>query len=293
MPAIEPVPFPYGVASFEPTASSVLIWTRSVGADPLCWEVATDPDFADVVASGRSEADEAAPPQTDDGSPTGDGPAEASHVVEVTGLAAGTDHFYRFRPDVRQEADGDAGEATPTWSATGRTRTLPDGDDPVRIGLACCGDYSAGHFAAYRALADADVDLVIHLGDYVYADPEGDLRDADPEHDAVSQDDYRRRYQQNRLDPDLQALHQRHPMFAVIDDHDLADNANRDGSKHHDPETQGSWEDRFAAATSERRAWLPDPSRWPRRTGGCGRVPVGRPGHPRRTDPARHPPVRP
>ena len=125
------------------------------------------------------------------------------------------------------------------------------------IGLVCCGDYSAGHFASYRALADTDVDMVIHLGDYVYADPEGDVRPVEPERDAVTRADYRRRYQQVRRDPDLQALHLRHPMITVIDDHDLADNATSTGAKGHDPDTQGEWADRLEAATSERLVWLP------------------------------------
>ena len=72
----------------------------------------------------------------------------------------------------------------------------------MRLGLACCGDYSAGHFAAYRALADADVDVVVHLGDYVYAEVEGDLRPVDPDRAAVSREDYRARYAQVRRDPD-------------------------------------------------------------------------------------------
>ncbi|CAN5622847.1 alkaline phosphatase [soil metagenome] len=232
MPHLEPdlEAFPYGVASFEPTTGSVLLWTRTTGGGPLQWEVATDLDFSNVVASGTSvgEADD----------------AERTHVVDVTDLAPGTDHHYRFT--------GESGR-----SPAGRTRTLADGDRPIRLGLACCGDYSAGHFAAYRALADADVDLVVHLGDYVYAEVEGDLRAVEPAGPAVSRADYRSRYAQVRRDPDLQALHQRHPMLAVIDDHDLADNAWEGGAKTHDPEEHGPWEPRRDAAAAERVTWLP------------------------------------
>ncbi|QXC62719.1 alkaline phosphatase D family protein [Aquihabitans sp. G128] len=232
MAVIEPAPpgFPYGVASFEPTTSSVLLWTRAPDPSPVDWEVATDVGFTDVVASGRSS-----------GTIEGD---ECTHVVDVTGLRPGTDHHYRFTA-----ADG--------ASAAGRTRTIAEGDRSVRLGLVCCGDYSAGHFAAYRALAEADIDLVVHLGDYVYAEVEGDLRPVEPDRDAVSRDDYRKRYAQVRSDPDLQALHQRHPMVAVIDDHDLADNAWEGGAKTHDPDEHGPWAPRRDAAAAERATWLP------------------------------------
>lgn len=222
-------PFPYGVASFEPSATGVLLWTRTAGPDPVRWEIATDPDLREVVAGGVLGA-----------RPDG----ESSVVVPVDGLAAGVDHFYRFtRGDQR--------------SPVGRTRTLPADDRPLRLGLACCGDYSAGHFAAYRALAHADVDVVVHLGDYVYAEVEGDLRPVAPEGPAVVRADYRARYEQVRRDPDLQALHQRHPVFAVIDDHDLADNAHERGAKTHDPDEHGPWAARRDGAARERIEWLP------------------------------------
>lgn len=230
MPHDVPDLFPYGVASFEPTSSGVLIWTRVVvETGPLRWEVATDADFAHVVGGGRV------------GGASG---VEASQLVTVDGLRPATDHFYRFS----------LGEEV---SPIGRTRTLPDDDRPVRLGLACCADYSAGHFAAYRALARADVDLVVHLGDYVYAEVEGDLRPVDPTHEARTGEEYRARYAQVRRDPDLQALHQRHPMMSVIDDHDLADNAHRHGAKTHEPESEGPWEARRDTAVAERLEWLP------------------------------------
>jgi alkaline phosphatase D len=260
----EPDPvFPWAVASFEPTATGVLLWTRVVRGGTVGWEVATDADFADVVASGTVEAvspavAEPADPggsEAQEGEPGDHGPGDrepdpaaaaagTAVVVAVDGLAPGTDHHYRFTLDDHV-------------SPVGRTRTLPIGDRPVRLGLACCGDHSAGYFSAYRALAEADVDVVVHLGDYVYADAGGELRPTDPPHDAVTRADYRRRYAQTRRDPDLVALHLRHPVIPVIDDHDLADNAARTGAKGHDPDTQGPWADRVAAATAERAEWLP------------------------------------
>ena len=230
-------PFPYGVASFDPSATGVILWTRGEVGGPLRWELASDEDFTDLIQHGEAAG-------SDD--PSGAERGEVSYITLVEDLAPATDHFYRF---VRDGAT----------SPVGRTRTLrADEDDrSLRLGLTCCGDFSAGHFGVYRALADADVDAVVHLGDYVYADPEGELRGEEDPKDAVTRAEYRARYEQVRADPDLQALHQRHPMFAVIDDHDLTDNAYTFGAKNHDPETQGPWSERRDGAAEERGQWLP------------------------------------
>ena len=164
----------------------------------------------------------------------------------VDGLDPSTGYSYWF-------------EAGPTHSPTGRTRTLPAaGRAPFRMAVVCCGDYSRGHFSAYRAAADADVELVLHVGDYIYETrPKGTVRAALPDHEVVSLDDYRTRYAQARGDADLRYLHQRHPVVAIWDDHDIADNAWRHGAKHHDPNEHGPWEDRLLAAARAHQEWLP------------------------------------
>jgi alkaline phosphatase D len=107
-------------------------------------------------------------------------------------------------------------------------------------------------------VAEADVDLVLHVGDYIYETRgKGDVRQALPDHELVSLDDYRTRYGQARADADLMALHQRHPMVCIWDDHDIADNAWRHGAKHHDPNEHGPWEDRLRAAATAHQEWLP------------------------------------
>src|SRR5680860_40034 len=136
----EPGPFPYGVASFEPSATGAILWTRCATAAPLRWEVATDSDFGDVVAHGSTET------------VPSEGSGETNHRAAVEDLAPATDHYYRFTGD--------------TDSPVGRLRTLADDDRPIRLAFVCCGDFSAGHFGAYRAVAEAAVDLVLHLGDY-------------------------------------------------------------------------------------------------------------------------------
>jgi len=224
--------FEHAVASFDPTATSILLWTRlSEDMTWASWLLARDPELTDVVATG--------------GESTG---PDRDHtiVVDVDDLEPATSYWYRFM----------AGEEL---SPVGRTRTLPAGHvEGIRIGTACCARYSVAPLGVYRALAEREVDLVLHLGDYIYEDAgEKGHRTHDPPHTAITQDDYRRRLAQLRSDPDAQALHLRHPMVAIWDDHDLSDNAWRDGAKHHDPTRHGPWSVRAAAAAAARQEWLP------------------------------------
>jgi alkaline phosphatase D len=225
--------FPLGVASFDPTNDGVLLWTSTSGAARLRWAVAADPDFGDVVATGEAEVE--AEPWT--------------VTVDVAGLAPGCTYWYRF------ETEGDL-------SPVGRTRTLPldgAGADRLRVGLVCCARYSQSTFAVYRAVAASDVDVVVHLGDYVYEDAKGGVRgrEPDPPHEAFSLEDYRRRHAQHRHDRDLQALHAAHPMVVIWDDHDFADNAARDGAPHHDERKHGPWRDRVLAAARAHQEFAP------------------------------------
>lgn len=225
--------FPLGVASFDPLVDRVLLWAATDRPGTECrWEIATDPELAHVVARGAAPADE----------------ASGTVTVDATGLAPGTVHWFRFTT-----ADG-------AVSPVGRTRTLPGpGAGRLRVGVTCCARYGQSRFDAYRALAAHDVDVVAHLGDYVYEDTKADLegRAPDPPHDCTTLDDYRARHAQARRDPDLLALHAAHPMVAVWDDHDLADNAWRGGAKTHDPDKHGPWADRLAAALRAHQDYLP------------------------------------
>ncbi|UDY34167.1 alkaline phosphatase D family protein [Dermatobacter hominis] len=223
--------FTHGVASFEPTGSSVLLWTRLGRPGPTTWELATDPDVTRVVASGEAAA------SADD---------DCTVVVDAVDLDPATTYWYRFR------ADG-------ATSPIGRTRTLPGlGAEHLRLATVCCSRYSVAPLTVYRAVAEREVDLVVHLGDYIYEDDgSAGPRRHDPPHVATTLDDYRRRIAQVRADPDTQALHRRHPMVAIWDDHDLADNAWSTGAKAHDPDEHGPWRDRAAAAARARREWLP------------------------------------
>jgi alkaline phosphatase D len=166
-------------------------------------------------------------------------------VADVTGLPSGTVLWYRF--------------ATPdgTRSGVGRTRTVPTHPDRLRIGLVACARYASGGYAAYRALADQDVDLVVHVGDYIYEDGQSDARAHEPSHRCTTLADYRARYAQGRSDPDLQALHARHPMVATWDDHESAGNAWKDGAVSHSDPRDGPWPARLAAASQAHEEWVP------------------------------------
>ncbi|MCX2179523.1 alkaline phosphatase D family protein [Streptomyces sp. SKN60] len=215
-------PFTLGVASGDPLPDSVLLWTRLAprpyeagGGLPtgtraaVTWELAHDERFTRGVRRGSVIAH-----------------PEYAHTVhvEVAALAPGRPYFYRFR----------AGDWT---SPVGRTRTAPPpGAHNTRLSLAAvsCQAYPDGYFTAHRHLAREDVDVVFHLGDYIYeypvpstaADrgyPVGTLPDVF-NHETVTLEDYRLRYALYKADADLQAAHAAHPFVVTWDDHETEDN---------------------------------------------------------------------
>lgn len=239
--------FSHNVASGEPAADAMLLWTRyvpAVGTDEVLLraEVALDSDFARVVAGGSVH--------------TGAW-RDWTAKLSVDGLQPGTTYWYRFIAP-----DG-------TSSPTGRTRTLPAG--PVsRFGLAVfsCSNLPMGWFNAYaHAAAREDLDLWLHVGDYVYeygiasypADDRIAGREAMPAHDheMVSLADYRLRLACYRADPDLQRLHQMAPMVALWDDHESANDSWEGGAQNHQPASEGDWGLRRAAAMQAYREWMP------------------------------------
>jgi alkaline phosphatase D len=216
-------PFTLGVASGDPLDDGVVIWTR-LALDPLAdgggmpqeairvvWEVAEDERFSTLVARGGVDA-----------SPLR---AHAVHV-EVDGLRPARPYWYRFR----------AG----TWeSPVGRTRTAPAAGanvDRVRFGFASCQNWEQGYFTAYRHLANEDLDVVLHLGDYVYeyGTQENAVRQvAGPETTVLA--GYRQRYAQYRTDPDLQAVHAAFPFIVTWDDHEVDNDYAGSHSQDNDP----------------------------------------------------------
>ncbi|MDX1734019.1 MAG: alkaline phosphatase D family protein [Halioglobus sp.] len=244
-PAFDSVPasFGHGVASGDPLADRVILWSRLTpereGRAAVEWEVSSDAGFTDIVASGAGATD-----------------ASVDYTVKVDaeGLQPGSSYYYRFR-------SGD------TVSPTGRTRTLPEGMvGAVSFAVVSCSNYPAGFFNVYREVAQRDVDAVLHLGDYLYeyaadgyasARAEEFGRVSQPPGELLTLADYRTRYAQYHGDEDLQAAHGAHPFIIVWDDHEVANNAWRDGAQNHDPATEGSFVERKRAAIQAWYEWLP------------------------------------
>ncbi|MFZ4518055.1 MAG: alkaline phosphatase D family protein [Microthrixaceae bacterium] len=209
-----PVPtdpvFDCGVVSGLHTPTAQVLWTRvAPGARSsvaTAWEVATDPSFASVVATGTATAE-----------PERDGCVK----VLAEGLAPGTTHWYRFTVDGRR-------------SPVGRTRTpAAPGSSParVRLAVASCQNYPSGWYTAWRDVAALDLDAVVHLGDYIYesgsfAGP-FDLR-SDGAGAATDLASYRAKYRAYRSDPDLRAAHAAHAFAPVWDDHEVANDYSRE-----------------------------------------------------------------
>ena len=249
-------PFYHGVASGDPSASGVVLWTRvtpttdrevSVG-----WRIATDPDLADVVQRGTARTDAM---------------LDYTVRVEADGLDAGTTYYYGFT-------------ALGANSITGRTRTAPSqAVDQLRFAVTSCSNYQQGYFVAYRGVAArADLDAVLHLGDYfyeygagVYADQNlvADDRAHAPLEETVSLEDYRLRHSLYKLDPDLRAAHQQHPWITVWDDHETANDAWEGGAENHNEflglsadgdslfADEGLWETRKGDALRAYFEWVP------------------------------------
>ncbi|WP_411721439.1 alkaline phosphatase D family protein [Mycetocola sp.] len=244
--------FRHGVASGDPLPDGILLWTRVTptenslpgsGQGPqvkVTWEVSNSPDFRRIVARGNT--------------PTG--PAR-DHTVkaEASGLKPGTTYWYRFTmgKDV---------------SAVGRTRTAPAPGaavDRLRIGVVSCANLQAGWFSSYRHLAaQQDLDLVLHLGDYLYEYAPGQyqardvvVRPHDPAVEMTVLEHYRRRHAQYKQDADLQALHAAAPFVVTWDDHELTNDAWSGGAENHTEGAEGSWENRRAAAQQAYAEWMP------------------------------------
>ena len=234
--------FTHGVASGEPGANSVLLWTRYAAANDtmLTAELSATSDFAKVV---------------DGGSVTATGDRDHTAKLVVTGLEPGRWYYYRF-----VAPDG-------TKSLTGRTRTLPSGPTSAfTLALFSCSNLPFGWFNAYaHAAARQDIDLVVHSGDYLYEYPIGDYpslkqavpgRDIQPAHEMVALADYRLRYAAYRSDPDLARLHALFPMIAQWDDHEMTNDAWKGGAENHNA-GEGEWADRVIAAERAYREWMP------------------------------------
>jgi alkaline phosphatase D len=237
--------FEHGVASGDPTQTQVIIWTRvttEASYVDVSWQVSATEDFSSIEQSGTFTTDTS---------------RDFTVKVDVQNLNPNTQYYYRFM----------VGEAS---SIVGITQTLPEGSvDKASMAVVSCANYPAGYFNVYKEILEqhqkASFDVVLHLGDYIYEYGAGGYasedaaalgREPSKGTECITLDDYRKRYAQYRQDEDLQALHAALPMIAIWDDHELANDAWKEGAENHH-NSEGSFNDRRAAAAAAWTEWLP------------------------------------
>jgi len=197
-------PFRLGVASGDPDSEGFVIWTRLAPqplagggmtsmAVPVRWELASDEKMGRVIRSGEALAE----------------PDWGHSVhVELSGLPAGREYFYRFYA---------GGEVSPV----GRSKTLPVDPGQLRIAIASCQHFERGYFSAYRHIIEDQPDLLLFAGDYIYETPDKRKIRQYLAGEPLTLDDYRVRYAEYRLDPDLQEAHRLIPWVMNWDDHEV------------------------------------------------------------------------
>jgi alkaline phosphatase D len=236
--------FRHGVASGDPLTDRVILWTRTTPGTGAArdtirvrWRIADDERLTRIVAQGTAST-----------SPGRDFTVK----VDASGLQPGRTYFYAF-------------DALGEQSPVGRTKTLPgSGADRLRLASVSCSNYPAGFFNPYRCIANrSDLDLVVHLGDYIYEFADGVYgagaaldRIPMPAGEAVTLEEYRQRYATYRSDIDLQDVHRLHPFIAVWDDHEIANDASVTGAPAHTTK-HGIWAVRRNAAYRAYLEWLP------------------------------------
>lgn len=234
--------FTHNVASGEPGPDSVLLWTRYVsatgGPSKVRVEISDSQDFSRIAGGGQMTT----------------GPWR-DHTVKITvdNLAPGKWHWFRFIAP-----DG-------SMSPVGRTKTLPVGKAAkFNIAIFSCSNLGFGEFNAYgHAAMRDDIDLVLHMGDYIYeyarGGYDGGAKFAErifPNSEILTLADYRLRYASYRADKQLQALHANFPMIPNTDDHEGTNDMWEGGAQNHQAD-EGDWTNRKNAAMQVWREWLP------------------------------------
>lgn len=241
--------FLHGVASGDPLTDRVILWTRTTPPDgssdaiSVSWLISESADLSSPVANGQVLTN-----------------AERDYTVKVDagGLDSYSTYYYQFSV---MQSDGSI-----ATSPIGRTKTAPAATDDVsqlRIASASCNQYTFGHFNAFSRIGErADLDLVVHLGDYIYEGGGSQVRAHEPPHEILTLEDYRVRHAQYKTDPGLQAAHRQHPWVTTIDDHETTNNSYSTGASNHTegaPESggEGFWNERVGWALRAYFEWMP------------------------------------
>jgi len=237
--------FESGVASFDPTAGGIIIWTRySTGIDAeITWEISKNSNFSEVLRRGKAAATSV---------------NDFTVAVDVQNIPSNTKFYYRFYNITTKEA-----------SVVGETLTLPSKTDTVnevKMAVVSCSNFPAGLFNVYGAIAQSEADVVVHLGDYIYEYAPGQYgtnpytnqlgRAHKPAKEILSLNDYRERYRQYRGDKNLQLLHQKKPFICVWDDHEFANDTYKSGAENHQP-NEGDFQARKMAAFQAYSEYIP------------------------------------
>ena len=251
------VGFDHGVASGDPLNDKVIIWTRATPKEAITddrvfninYEVALDQEFSNVVRKGVVSTSKN---------------QDYTVKIDVQDLEPDTTYYYKFSSNA-------------VFSNTGRTKTLALGEvSQVKMVVFSCANYTNGYFNAYKEASKIeDLDVAIHLGDYIYeygmyneddgvtpayatqnAQAIGRVLPSDNNKECIALEDYRRRYALYHTDEGSKEIHAACPMIVVWDDHETANDAYKDGAANHQ-EDEGSWDDRVAAALQAYFEWLP------------------------------------
>jgi len=238
--------FNHGVASGDPVADGMILWTR---VTPLIttkslvvgWEVSKDAQFSELELRGSANVDET---------------TDFTLKVDARGLMAGQLYYYRF-------------VGNGIVSSAGKCKTLPTEDvEQINFIVCSCANYPAGYFHAYAdAAKQTDIDAVLHLGDYLYEYGMGQYATEHAveigrelpqgnDQELLTLNDYRQRYNLYHTDPSLQKLHAAAAFILVWDDHEIANDTWRNGAENHSP-NEGDFGTRKYNAIKAWYEWLP------------------------------------
>ena len=241
----EIISFEHGVASGDPTKNKIILWTKitktSKNTINVNWQISDNKNFSNLINLGTAKSY-----SYNDFSVKVD--------AKIPDKYCGNEIYYRFYVDN-------------IFSITGTTKTLPKNDPSnFNIAICSCSNYPGGFFNAYKEIAnDNNIDLVLHLGDYLYEyekdgyateDSKRMNRVVEPQHEIVTLDDYRKRHALYKKDEDLQLLHSSKAMVAVWDDHEFTNDSWKYGAENHSYD-EGLFSTRKANAVKAYYEWMP------------------------------------
>lgn len=231
--------FKHGLASGDPLPNAVILWTRvSSCTKPtavVCY-VALDSQMKNVILIETLHASKE---------------RDYTVKIDVTGLSPNTHYYYQF-------------EINGFRSCIGKTKTTPLETNRARFAVVSCSNYPEGFFNVYHAVTNIDdIDAVLHLGDYIYEYAEDEYGDGSrlgraplPDKEITTLSDYRTRHAQYKTDPDLALLHATHPFITVWDDHEITNDAHKNGAENHNP-GEGEYQMRKGFAIQAYYEWMP------------------------------------